>query len=612
MKHPQFHSRRPLKHSGGIPKRAWCQDLGYGEVVKETFPKDRCEIEVQFDICSNTRIKYSFKQSESGYVLDDFDKDKRDKLVIRKNIMAQTKKIANKITQQKIKSSFDSDHFLLDENDCKLICLWRKKPEDNDPEDNDKELDRLKSARIAEKAAIKFYQTYLKDEDVKDVSKTQLDGEGKEWKDYDLKVGNDKIDVKNARREGSEMTRHHVQRKFEERTALNGIIICGIVSPWDMEGCIEYIGETSIKRINELKEAFKNTTVIKIDKALDVSTSYSNAFYPNGRTDSRVFPPWIFDYPDYVYRERTEALKDFRATVEEHKQVVKEMLEEMPELLPIMAAAGVEIPVTGDETQKVIFADKLANKVREHGLSLPIIYLTVLCHFLDMARSDSPGWDGPKALYKQCLFIHDAQRNPLGIYDPLRVISGLIEVLEQLWNDGGKNHIGEFKAFNLDNFNILRGEKDSSEWKTLVAYCGNCGKYPLVIEPDEKNSCKGEQCGKLICECGYCSKVRSISRTLLPCPEIAIRALISDQGSTFRTFPEQIESKKINKRSVFRILRKVPYYKYEKGQKLEDVIEAAMKQLFGEDGYQEVEGERIEITEKGLDTWKRTSSEVQS
>lgn len=595
MKHPQSHPHRPPKHSDDIPKRAWYQDLGYGEVVKKTFTKDRCEIEVQFDIYSNTRIKYRFKQSESGYVLDDFDKDKRDKLVIRKNIMDQTEKIAKTITQQTIelRSRFTSDQFFpLDENDCKLICSWRK-----NPEDNDKELDRLKSARIAEKAAIKFYQTYLKDEDVKDVSKTQLDGENEEWKNYDLKVGNDKIDVKNARREGPKMTKHHVQRKFEERTALNGIKICGIVSPRDMEGqsLIEYIGETSIKKINELKEAFKNTKVIKIDKALDVSTSYSNAFYPNGRTHSRVFPPWIFDYPDYVYRERTEALKDFRVTVEEHKQVVKEMLEEMSELLPIMAAAGVEIPVTGDETQKVIFAAKLANKVREHGLSLPIIYLTVLCHFLDMARSDSPGWDGPKALYKQCLFIHADQRKPLGIDDPLRVISGLIEVLEQLWNDGGKNHLGEFKAFNLVNFNILRGEKKSSEWKTLVAYCGNCGKYPLVIGK-EKNC---ENCGKLICDCGYCSD---------NCPEVVIRALQSDQGYGFPTISEHIhKSGKIPMNAVFKVLRKKDYFTGS----LEKRIKAAMNWVFGEDGYTidpEVDGEKryIKITKERVKRWKKT------
>ena len=110
----------------------------------------------------------------------------------------------------------------------------------------------------------------------------------------------------------------------------------------------------------------------------------------------------------------------------------------------------------------------------------------------------------------------------------------------------------------------------------------------------------------MICgECGHCYD---------NCPEVVIRALKSDQGNGYRTFAEQIESKKINKKIVFSILRKVPYYKHKKEQELEDVIEAAMKQLFGEDGYQEVEGERpyIEITEKGFDTWKRTSSEVQS
>ena len=253
-------------------------------------------------------------------------------------------------------------------------------------------------------------------------------------------------------RKGLNMTRHHVQRKFEERTALNWIKICGIVSPCNMKGPspIEYIGETSIEKIIKLKQAFKNTICMNntLDlKNTNVKNSYSNAFYPNGRTHSRVFPPWIFDYPDYVYRERTEALKDFRATVEEHKQVVKEMLEEMPELLPIMAAAGAEIPVTTNEEQKVIFdfASELANRVGEgeHGLSLPIIYLTVLCHFLNMVRSpDSPGVGRAESPVRTMPFHSCRSKKTLGHLRPVAcnkwIDQGIGAIMETWWKSSYK------------------------------------------------------------------------------------------------------------------------------------------------------------------------------
>ena len=328
-----------------------------------------------------------------------------------------------------------------------------------------------------------------------DVSRTQLlDGNNGDWEKYDLKVGNDKIDVKNARRKDVKnarrkdvknarrkdlnMTRHFVQSKFE-RTEFKDIKICGIVSPWDMEGQsrqIEYIGETSIEKINELKEAlkkaFKNTKV-NVDGLLDLKESYGNAFYPESNY-SRVFPPWIFDYPDYVYCERDKALGDFREMVEKDDKVVKEMLKakQVPGLLPVMVAAG--IPVTGDEEQnekqKVIFtfADKLVNRDKDYRLSLPIIYLTVLCHFLNMVRNPEPARVMPEDLYNECLFGRDYTKKdrPLGIYDPLSVISGLINVLEKLWKHG-KNHILDFNKFELVSFNTLKGVKTHTEKKLL-------------------------------------------------------------------------------------------------------------------------------------------------
>ena len=87
------------------------------------------------------------------------------------------------------------------------------------------------------------------------------------------------------------------------------------------------------------------------------------------------------------------------------------------------------------------------------------------------------------------------------MYDPLNTIDALIKALGTLWTaeDG---LIRKFQIFKLRSFNILLGKSDLSDslWTTLIAYCGECSKNPLILG-------ESELCNylKLICpECRYC------------------------------------------------------------------------------------------------------------
>ena len=539
-------------------------DLGWAYRTRQQKQGDVLIVEARFTI-PNVTIEYMFKRLGNEYVFDDCcDHEKRNKLICREKrrrekcgawpvksfvskrapadnlvlrkkpvervfipveqlIVEEAEKIIETIMRQKIKSKFTDDEFRLDAADHQLTGMWQRRKGRSDEEE---EQERLVAARIAEKAAMAFYRGYGKT--VTDVSIKQVAADEEnntEWKHCDLEADNDKIDVKNARRKGSRMTGHYVQKKFD-RPALEDIKICAMVSLQDKDkagprgGPVECIGETSTRKLNRLREAFSNMEGIDMEATLNKNT-YRNAFYQRG--DCRVFPAWLFDYPEYVYGRRQDDLRTFRATVAEHTRVTGAILEEnrVLGLLPVMVAAGVEIPVTGAtgaEKPARLFAADLANRVREYGLSLPAIYLTVLGHFLDRVRN--PGdtaWEtGLASLYKKCLFLRGKEDRPLGVYDPLGVIRGLIEVLEQLWKSDNRSHIKGLRAFRLVNFNILQGkEAPSAGWKTLVAYCGGppqrnagkqpkgpCGRYPLVI--GQAKTC--ENCRKLVCdECGYCS-----------------------------------------------------------------------------------------------------------
>ena len=111
------------------------------------------------------------------------------------------------------------------------------------------------------------------------------------------------------------------------------------------------------------------------------------------------------------------------------------------------------------------------------------------------------------------MFIAEKSDTPLGIYDPLETINGLISALETLWT-AEHNLIRNFRLFRLQSFNILLGKSHPTEnlWRTLIAYCGGqmpdgsaCGKNPLVL--GDLEHCP--ECGKLICSvrnCGFCRK----------------------------------------------------------------------------------------------------------
>lgn len=92
---------------------------------------------------------------------------------------------------------------------------------------------------------------------------------------------------------------------------------------------------------------------------------------------------------------------------------------------------------------------------------------------------------------------------PLGIYDPLGTIDALIKALSTLWTaENGLIH--KFRMFKLRSFNILWGKSNPNEnrWTTLIAYCGECGKNPLVL--GESKICEHRS---LICpepDCGFC------------------------------------------------------------------------------------------------------------
>ncbi len=400
----------------------------------------------------------------------------------------------------------------LDERDLQLVGEWCEPSRYNlnrtslieDRSKKEWELDRLLSARSAEKVAANFYSLYGKI--VEDISITQIDENSKpEWEKYDLNVDGLSIDVKNSRRSQNSPDRYtkHCVPKFKRSRENQDVKIAGVFSPYlsayELLGEpepyhkyreIQFLGEITRKKLQELKNEFNDL----IDFA-----------EPNPA--SKYFlPPWVFDYPEYVYTERDKALKELKDFTN---------LDSLKEgtfgfnLIPVAIAAGIDL--TGILDNKALdgwersFLDRLRNRIEKYGLSLPFLFLTILEHFLYMTAYSKTVSDFEPSKYRRFLFLSD---KPLGIYDPLKTIDALINALSTLWT-AENGLIRTFHVFRLQSFNILQGKSNlnDSSWTTLIAHCGGrleggsaCGKNPLVL--GETKHCES---GRLICpNCGFC------------------------------------------------------------------------------------------------------------
>ena len=420
--------------------------------------------------------------------------------------------LSEKAMNPKISSRFPLPE--LNEGDIQLVGKWYKPPLSSldrklliENHGEDPELARLLSARSAEKTAMDFYQNQKYVREVEDISITQIkennDPDWEKWKKYDLNVDGCPIDVKNSRQSPKSKDRYteHCIPSFKRIERTNQEVrIAGVFSPYlsafelldkpteDHGGAeILFLGETTLASLQKLKSEFKDL----VESPSRIESPSSGYF----------LLPWVFDYPKYIYTEQDNArkeLKDFS-----NFALLKESTLKF-DLIPVGIAAGIDLMEILDNEDldcwEWNFLDLLSNRIKKYGLSLPFIFLTILAHFLKMAASDERVSGFKPDKYRRLLFYKRRSNNPLGIYDPLGTIDALIEALNTLWI-AEKGLIRSFSVFKLRSSNILLGKSNNeTSWTTLIAYCGGCGKNPLVLGKSKLCECR-----RLICpNCDFC------------------------------------------------------------------------------------------------------------
>lgn len=398
----------------------------------------------------------------------------------------------------------------MDQQDRQLAAAWAGDTSNCTPEIRAGIMGQMLSARGAEIAVAQFYRNL--GYSVEDISITQLSN-GTDWLTHDLRLDNSIfIDVKNSRtpQNSSRTYTEHIIPKFKHSRGGKEIIIVGVMSPYakydsitgEMDisghtnGSIIVLGETTGSSINKLSERFGRT--------LDLELVQDNSAFGDTHRSGRVIPQWLFDFPARYYSERSELLKEVSILSDVCLLTAQQLklINRRPSF-GLLLASRRRLP----ENWRPMLArwqwDFYHQLLNEPLLNLPVLFLSILEHFIHSLRHTPPHYSPDKYME----IIADGTQS-IAVKDPTQSLRALCANLSKVWRQRDAIELSKFKQFQFKGLGILRALHPNGKWLTLIAYCGGetdkrakCGYPDLVI--GEHKPCG--KCGRLICpRCDYC------------------------------------------------------------------------------------------------------------
>lgn len=250
------------------------------------------------------------------------------------------------------------------------------------------------------------------------------------------------------------------------------------------------IGETQTSIISSLKEFCEHNGV--------------TFALPKGREEGNQLPIYLFDYGQDFYRDKVSliskiaTLQDSEIPDWEDAKLISKYYK--TNLIAVFLMGKRRPPddwiMNMSEWQKRFV--EIINSIPENIrlVSLPFLFFAILIHFIECINNEDIAKDyHPKRLSNSFLRVG---KYTIGILDPFSVIESFINmILVPLWEK--RSQIQRFKQFRLIGPQLLQAayssSRETSQWITLVAWCENCGYFPLVFGVNP--TCTA--CGRLIC-----------------------------------------------------------------------------------------------------------------
>jgi hypothetical protein len=351
----------------------------------------------------------------------------------------------------------------LNDEDKQLAAWWAEREGDSDVGST---LARMLSARAAEKVALDFYREFS--QSVEDISITQLrksradaQGSTEDWKLYDIRTDGRSLDVKNARvpvNNPQTYVEHYVPRFKRNRG--HDVKIAGVVSPWVT---IEQFQRTKrlsryVARFRVIGEADLHTAE-RLERSFAALAARSSTTIVTVRRWSEgaphFLPAWLFDYPDSFYSRRDRSREWLLRAPEGPFPSLEEL--KLTGIWPLPAFLGARRALPPTWCMELSpWQREFYNRVQGHPepVSLPVLFLHLLLHFLEVSRSPTQHSDYSPEGYRKLLYASAAseknsggspnspappiwsrisrrarEEGPAGVVDPLSIISTLIDAL---------------------------------------------------------------------------------------------------------------------------------------------------------------------------------------
>ena len=386
----------------------------------------------------------------------------------------------------------------LDAADQRLVSDWRRDPKRT----LDEETNRLESARRAEKGSLAYYSSL--GYQVEDVSIQQLrEGAPEDWKTHDIRADARPLDVKNVRcsRPGR-FGEHHWKEHKLHRT--REVPIVGVVSMEDGDPGVSTItGELEHSDL-----ACFSDQVASYPRDQKISVEFGDW--------STFVPGWLFEYPKRHYA----SMPDWDDVLRRWLKICDGLsVEVAPWILALAASRMRSLPnrALGART-----TGSVHRFFRHFGVSRRTLFWFALTYLLShmeepRARDDLLEQIFPDRATAACSADRSSKEEefPLALFDPRMYIWHLIHTLSQMIQSN-RRLLATVSEYRLRGTGILQALVEG-RWRTVLAYCGNCGKWPIFLgeiseddceRPVEDGACRSCPCerARLVCDdCCACA-----------------------------------------------------------------------------------------------------------
>ena len=384
----------------------------------------------------------------------------------------------------------------LDAADQRLVSNWRRDPK-RKPDD---EKDRLESARRAEKASLAYYSRL--GYQVEDVSIQQLrEGALEDWKTHDIRADDRPLDVKNVRcSRPDRFGEHHWKEHKQHRT--KDVSIVGVVSMGD-PGVSTIAGELEHSDLVRFRGQVSRYT-----RGPKISAEFSDW--------QRFVPGWLFECPKRHYA----SMPDWDDVLRRWLKICDGLnIEVVPWILALAASRIQSLPNHPLDTR---ITGSVHRFFQHFGVSRRTLFWFALTHMLSHMEEPWARDDLIEQIFPdRATAVRSAARSskekefPLALFDPRMYIWHLIHTLSQIIQSN-RRLLATVSDYRLRGAGVLQAQIEG-RWRTVLAYCGNCGKWPIFLgevseghreRPVEGGACRSCPCerSRLVCDdCRTCA-----------------------------------------------------------------------------------------------------------